>query len=267
MQRLNKSQNAPVSTALYLVLGLAILPFSLRFAGIQLPINPSLSGAMDAWQQISEIFAASQNPVVISDPSVNQEEDSEQRCSDEHSIDPTSQLAWYVEAKKGCDTFGVISAVHTPRTINTRRATTNRSKRASAPEQPVASIVIAGSEIRQMALNALNALNITGEQRIERYKTQQFHAKAELFKSRKSELLKNIDIQFQNGFSGIAGPRNIAVPKNLKVTVKMKRPASASGQSTAQCKVFSALSQERRRECDRAALISLPVVNVDISEF
>lgn len=266
MQRLNKSQNAPVSTALILVLGLAILPFSLRFAGIQLPINPSLSGAMDAWQQISEIFAASPNPVVISDPSVNQEEDSEQQCSDEHPADPTSQLSCYVEAKKGCATFGDISA-DTPKASGTRRATTNRSKRVNASEQPVASIVIAGSEIRQMALNALNALNITGEQRIEWANTKQFHEKAELFKSQKSEFLKNIDIQFQNGSSGKARPGNIAVPKNLKVTVKMKRPASASGQSTAQCKVFSALSQERRRECDRAALISLPVVNVDNSEF
>jgi len=265
MQRLNKSQNAPVSTALILVLGLAILPFSLRYAGIQLPINPSLSGAMDAWQQISEIFAASQNPVVISDSSANQEEDSEQRCSDEHPADPTSQLSCYVEAKKGCDTFGDISA-DTPKASGTRRGTTNRSRRVSASEQPVASIVIAGSEIRQMALNALNALNITGDQRIEWAKSRQFHEKAELFKSQKSELFKNIDIQFQNGFSGI-GPKNIAAPKNLKVTVKMKRPASASGQSTAQCKVFSALSQERRRECDRAALISLPVVNVDNSEF
>lgn len=266
MQRLNKSQNAPVSTALILALGLAILPFSLRFAGIQLPINPTLSGAMDAWQQISEIFAASQNPVVISDPSVNQEEDSEQRCSAEHPADPTSQLSCYVEAKKGCDTFGDIPAAVTPKVGGTRRATTNRSKQVSASEQPVASIVIAGSEIRQMALNALNALNMTGEQRVEWAKTKQFHEKAELLKSQKSELFKNIDIQFQNGFSGI-GSKNIAVPKNLKVTIKMKRPASASGQSTAQCKVFSALSQERRRECDRAALISFPVVNVDNSEF
>jgi hypothetical protein len=272
MQRLNKSPNAPVSTAFLLVLGLAILPFSLRVAGIPFPISPSLSGAMDAWQQISEVFAANQNPVVIADPAVNQDENSDQ-CSDEDAADPISQLACYAEAKKGCDTFGDISAAGTSRAIKTRRAATNRRKRLSESEQPVASIVIAGSEIKQMTLNALNALNITAERRIERTKTQQFHEEAEHFKNQKSEFLKNFDIQFQNDFSGITGPRNIAVPKNIKVTVnkmtvnKMKRPASASGQSTAQCKVFSSMLLERRRECDRAALISLPVVNVDNSEF
>jgi hypothetical protein len=51
------------------------------------------------------------------------------------------------------------------------------------------------------------------------------------------------------------------------VQVRFKKPATATGETAAQCKVFSALSLERRRQCDRASLMSVPVVNPDNSEF
>jgi len=74
MQRINKSGHSPVGTAFFLVLGLAILPFSLKFAGVQVSFNPQLSGATDAWQQISEVFAASYHTGLPADLSVNQEQ-------------------------------------------------------------------------------------------------------------------------------------------------------------------------------------------------
>jgi hypothetical protein len=258
MQPFNKSSHAPVGTAFFLVLGLAILPFSLRFAGIQLPISPKLSGATDAWQQISEVFVANKFPVVA-DLAENRE-DAGQPSNSEDTADSVRQLACNGDIEKECDTFGDISTVEAAKAVSPRRVATGRAKRVKVTKQPVASIVVAGSEIKQMALNALNALNISGEKRFELKKAKEFQLKA--------EILKNINIQlFNDAFPVITPAKNSTVPKNMKMTVRVKRVASAAGESTAQCKVFSAMALERRRQCDRAALINLPVVNVDNSEF
>jgi len=267
MQRLNKPPNAPVSTALILVMGLAILPFSLRFAGVPLPMSPKLSGVMDALDQISDVLAANHTSGAVTELSVNTEVNAEQPSNAQDSVNPVGHFACNGETEKRCDTFGDIPIVNASKAACARRLATKRVKRITVSEQPVASIVIAGSEIKQFAaLNAVNALNIAAERRIERMKSQEFREKAEFLRGQKKEFLKNFEIQFQTGFQGIPDAKNVTVPKNLKVTVKVKR-AVASSQSTAQCKVFSAMALERRRECDRAALIGLPVVNVDNSEF
>jgi hypothetical protein len=265
MQRINKSGHSPVGTAFFLVLGLAILPFSLRFAGIQVSFNPKLSGAMDAWQQISEVFAASYNPGAPADLSVNREQDTDQQKGSEECADSVSEYACNGQLEEEFDTISDISKPAAPNTTCSRRTGTPRVKRVNASTPPVASIVIAGTVMKHLALNAVNALNFVADQRIERMKTQEIQ--------KKTDFLKNIDLKkiemelFKNGIPALTSTKNITVPKNVKVQVRFKKPASASGEATAQCKVFSALSLERRRQCDRAALISVPVVNPDSSEF
>jgi hypothetical protein len=58
MHGLNRTAHAPRSAAIFLFLGLAILPVSLKVAGFRVGFNPSLSGAVDAWQQMAEVFGA-----------------------------------------------------------------------------------------------------------------------------------------------------------------------------------------------------------------
>jgi|SRR5215510_2433152 len=260
MQRLNKSGHSSVGTAFFLVLGLAILPFSLRFAGIQVSFSPKLSGAMDAWQQISEVFAASYNPVVPTDLSVNQEQDSDTQRDDGECTDSASEYACNGQPEEEFDTISNVSKTEDPNTTCSRRTAKTRAKRVAASAPPVASIVVAGTMMQHLALNAVNALNFASEQRIARLKAQEVQ--------KKTEFLKNIEMElFKNGIPGLTSTKNITVPKNFKVQVRFKTPVSASGKTAAQCKVFSALSLERRRQCDRASLISLPVVNTDTSEF
>jgi hypothetical protein len=59
MQRLNRPAHAPLGMAFFLFLGLAIVPVSLKAAGVHLSFSPSLSAAADAWKEISEVFGAS----------------------------------------------------------------------------------------------------------------------------------------------------------------------------------------------------------------
>jgi len=258
MQRINKSGHSPVGTAFFLVLGLAILPFSLKFAGIEVSFNPQLSGATDAWQQISEVFAASYHTGLPADLSVNREQEKDQQQDSEECTDSASEYACNGEPDEEFDTISNSSKAVVPDTTCTKRTAKARVKRVTA-SVPVASIVVAGTLVRHLALNAVNSLNFTSEQRIERLKAQEVQ--------RKTEYLKNIEIElFKNGIPAVNFTKNTSIPKNLKVSVRFKKPASASGENTA-CKVFSALSLEHRRQCDRASLVTIPVVNVDNSEF
>src|SRR5262245_54208756 len=62
MQRINRSPHTPVGTALFLFVRLAIIPVSLRAAGVQISFAPRLTAANDAWQQIAEVFGAGYRP-------------------------------------------------------------------------------------------------------------------------------------------------------------------------------------------------------------
>ena len=258
MQRINKSGHSSVGTAFFLALGLAILPFSLKFAGIQVSFNPQLSGATDAWQQISEVFAASYHTGLPADLTVNQEQPADQQQGSEECIDSASQYACNGQLEEEFDTISNISKPQTPNATCSSRTVKTHVKRVTASAPPVASIVVAGTVMQHLALNVVNALNFATDQRIARIKAREVQ--------RKTEFLNNIEMElFKNGIPGLTSTKNVTVPKNLKVQVRFKKPAT--GETAAQCKVFSALSLERRRQCDRASLMSLPVVNTDTSEF
>jgi len=260
MQRINKSGHSPVGTAFFLVLGLAILPFSLKFAGVQVSFNPQLSGATDAWQQISEVFAASYHTGLPADLSVNREQPTDRQQGSEECTDSATQSACNGQVEEEFDTISDISKPQTPNATCSTRTAKTHAKRVAASGPPVAAIVVAGTVMQHLALNAVNALNFAADQRIPRFKAREVQ--------RKTEFLNNIEMElFKNGIPGLTSTKNVTVPKNLKVQVRFKKPATATGETAAQCKVFSALSLERRRQCDRASLMSLPVVTTDTSEF
>src|SRR5262249_22194851 len=58
MQRLNKTAHAGLGLTFFLFLGLAIVPFSLRAAGVQVSISPRLSAAIDVWRQIADVLGS-----------------------------------------------------------------------------------------------------------------------------------------------------------------------------------------------------------------
>src|SRR5438552_7079264 len=56
------SHRPPLGTAFFLFLGLAIVPISLKAAGVHVNFSPRLSAAVDAWKQVSEVFGRSYQP-------------------------------------------------------------------------------------------------------------------------------------------------------------------------------------------------------------
>jgi hypothetical protein len=58
MRRLNRSTNTPLGTAFFLFVSLAIIPVSLKAAGLKLGFSPRLSAAIDIWTEITETFGS-----------------------------------------------------------------------------------------------------------------------------------------------------------------------------------------------------------------
>jgi hypothetical protein len=55
MQKINRTTSAPLAAG-FIILSLAIMPFSLRVVGFTLSLNPSLSAVVDVWNQIAGNF-------------------------------------------------------------------------------------------------------------------------------------------------------------------------------------------------------------------
>jgi len=61
--------------------------------------------------------------------------------------------------------------------------------------------------------------------------------------------------------------RNISIPKNVKLLVRMKRGIAPSATRLAECKGFAALASAKRRVCEQAMLTGVSYVTLDSSEF
>jgi hypothetical protein len=249
MQRLNRSAHAPVGAALFLFLGLAILPISLGVAGVQVSFSPRLSAAMDAWQQIAEVFGASYQPGTASDLSVVNASESDPSNPIDSSTSPSTESACAREPEALTTT---LNDVRDPGALKAcaRRASPRVESLRSLAAKRVASVVVASFENQARVIGVLGAMKLETVTR--------------------EEMLKSIERQvLKPSFEAIAEIRNLPIPisKSMRVLVRMKRAAAASSAKTAECKVFSALASARRHECERAMLTSMPGTSPDNSEF
>ena len=249
MQRLNRSAHAPVGAAFFLFLGLAILPISLGVAGVQVSFSPRLSAAMDAWQQIAEVFGASYQPGTASDLSVVNASESEPSNPIDSCISPSTEFACSREPEA---LTTALNDVWDPRALKAcaRRVSPSVESRRSLAAKRVASVAVASFENQVPVIGVLGAMKLETVMR--------------------EEVLKRIGTQvLKPSFEAIAEIRNLPIPtsKSMRLLVRMKRGAAASSAKTAECKVFSALASSRRHECERAMLTGMPGTSPDNSEF
>lgn len=245
MQRFNKSAQAPVGTVLFLFLGLAILPFSLKAVGVRVNLSPRISAAMDAWQQVAELFGASYQPGTVADLSVAPESDSSPSIPRDTSIDQPRDFACAREFEDKRTCADLLESSVSPLPAQ-RTSCKPLLRRPVAPKQ-VASIVVASSVMKSKAVEALSGLRLELDTRV--------------------ELLKGIEKQlFRPGFAPVVGLKNLPITKDMRVLVRTKRAAAASFEKT-ECKVYSAMASDRKRDSERAALISAPNMSPDYSEF
>ena len=249
MQRLNRAAHAPVGAAFFLFLVLAILPISLGVAGVQVSFNPRLSAAMDAWQQIAEVFGASYQPGTASDLFVVSASESDSSDLIDSSISRCTEFGC---ARRPEAVTTTLNDVRDPLVLKTcaRSASPRVESRHSLAPKRVASAVVASFE------NQARVIGVLGAMKLERVTRE--------------EMQKSIETQvLRPSFEAMAEIRNLPLPisKSMRLLVRMKRAAAASSAKTAECKVFSALASSRSHECERAMLTGMSVTSPDNSEF
>jgi len=248
MQRLNRAAHAPVGAAFFLFLVLAILPISLGVAGVQVSFNPRLSAAMDAWQQIAEVFGASYQPGTASNLSILNDSESDSSIAIDRSTSPSTEFGC---ARRHEALTTTLNDAPDPRVLKAcpRRASPRVESRHSLPANRVASVVVASFNNQARVIGVLGAMKLETVTR--------------------EEMRKSIETQVLKPSFEAIEIKNLPIPlsKSVRVLVPMKRAAAASSAKTAQCKVFSALASSRSHECERAMLISMPVTSPDNSEF
>lgn len=253
MQRINRSAHAPVGTAFFLFLGLAILPFSLRAAGVQVSFSPRLAAAMDAWQQIAEVFGASYHPAPASELSVVKDLDSDPSNRIESPVRPSSEFACADEVGELPGTVLDVPKARAPKAAPALRASPKSASRRSPAANRVA-LVVAAEAIKASFEKHAPAIGALGAMKLATLKRE--------------ELLKSIDKQvFKQTFEPIGEVRNLPVSKNIRVLIRVKRAAAGSSAKTAECKVSSALASALRHECERAILTGMTTGSPDHSEF
>ena len=249
MQRINRSAHAPVGTALFLFVGLAIIPVSLRAAGFQINFAPRLTAANDAWQQVAEVFGASYRPSIAPDLIVVN-----------HDTNPSSQ----VDSAEGSGVLACSNkaeeSVWGRREVSERpslKATPVRRAKCASPrsipegqdEMVTAPVVINASfEKIVPTVSALGALKVASLNR--------------------RELLKGIDKRLlQVQFQPQVELRTLPGSSEFQVLVRVKKAVAGSTTKAAERKVFTSMSSSRRLECDRAMLTRALSQSPEYGEF
>jgi len=253
MQRINRSAHAPVGAAFFLFLGLAIVPVSLRAAGVQVSFTPRLAAAMDAWQQMAEVFGASYHPARPSELGVVKDLDNVPSNPIDSSVSPRgSEFACLGELEELPGTVLDVPKARAHKTAAALRASPKFESRWSPAANRVA-LVLASEAIKASFEKYAPAINTLGAMKLETLTRKQ--------------LVKSIEKQvFRQSFEPIGEIRSFAVPKSMRVLIHLKRAAAGFSAKTAECKVSAALASARRHECERA-LLTMPSASPDNSEF
>lgn len=249
MQRLNRSTHAPAGTVFFLVLGLAILPVSLRAAGVQVSFSPRLSAAMDAWQQMAEVFGVNYGPGTATDLSVVKDSDSDAATPTDDGVDLRSEFACAREdAREDLSAKPDLCEARALKAAPVRRGSSKQTPRYSPASKRAALAVGFSFEGRERPIGTPDAMKIEMIAR--------------------EGLLKSLGLQvFRKNLEEKVELRDRQLSKNLRLLVRVRRGVAPSATKTAECKVFAALASARRLECQRAMLTSTSSTSLDNSEF
>lgn len=250
MQRLNRSTPAPKGTAFFLFLGLAIVPFSLRAAGLQVSFSPSLSAAADAWQQIADVFGSGYQPAREFGLSIPSDPGGEQLRAFDTAACSRREFACASAVNEFSGTVEDVSQFRAPKAAAVRGAYPKIAlcaRATSLAAKPTIAAALTKDSLQKQvrALEAMSAVKLETLTHADRLKPE--------------ELVKNIERHI--------GERSLAIPRSFMMLVRVKSPAIPSATRAAQCKVRVALDSVRRVELERAILTSLSSASPDNCEL
>lgn len=253
MQRTSKT--AHVGAAFFLCLSLAVVPVSLRVAGVQLTLSPRLAAAVDVWGQISEAFgggyqtttqpelAAVENPEdQPSTPAEVSEDRTEIACTGESGAapvvsKPTKETPYQGTriARRAC------SKALEPVSIERNSVDTNTAELAVH-----AGVIAAAFNTRANTLENLRSIKVEAA-----VQNEWLRALERQFRARRVESKRKI--------------KDLNIPQGLKVLVQMRSPVASN--NAAECKVRAAMASVRRIELQRAGLVVDRSASQDNCEF
>lgn len=243
MQRLNKPAQAPLGTVFFLFVSLAIIPVSLRAAGLQMGLSPRLSAAIDIWRQIAQSFGPNYEPGSGSELAALISSESAPSKAAESEACPLRQYACDREVEDSSQTLAEIPAAFIPaaaahRTLCSRTAPRVQPKPRRLDSDVVAMEFSSNTEASERTIKALSAHRAEAALRV--------------------EVLKILEKCAVSGRPDLNDSvRNLGIPKSFRMLVRFKQPAAVSV-TGAQCKVRTALAPAGMLKLERASLNSTP---------
>lgn len=248
MQRFHKPAHAPLGTVFFLFISLAIIPVSLKAAGLQMGLSPRLSAAIDIWRQIAQSFgpnyeagSAPELAALISSESAPSKTVESEAC-------PLRQYACDQEVEDSPQSLEEIPAVFGPAAAAQRTPCSRTAPRVQPKPRRLDSDVVAmefgskefsvNTEAGARALKALSS----------------YRAEAAL----QVEVLKILEKCAVPGRPELSGSvKNLEIPKSFRMLVRFKQ-AAATSMTGAQCKVRAALAPAGTLKLERASLNNAP---------
>ncbi|MFY9554752.1 MAG: hypothetical protein WAV20_09310 [Blastocatellia bacterium] len=232
MQRLNRPAHAPGGMAFFIFLGLAILPVSLRVAGVQTNFSPRLSAAVDAWKQIAGIGSSYEMGTdaalpVLNNSTVTPSNEAEENVATHRFYACTRQVQ---QAPPASQIQATTAVFREPlRVVSSRSIAAHRQARRTMPVVATAEIK-ATLEKHTRVLESLRAI-----------KPETLIQEA---------MLKRIETEvLLRGFETRKEIKTLPIPQSLRSLIRLK-PAFGvpSATRSAQCKVRAAMASARTIE-------------------
>ncbi len=244
MQRLNKPAHAPLGTAFFLFVSLAIIPVSLKAAGLQVGFSPRLSAAIDIWRQVAEVFGPSYDAGTGSELAALITSEGEPANVAGAEACPLREYACDREVEEEYRPLPEITAAFAP-TANAPRAACiklaphNHSKAKQIESDVAAAEIKVNVERGARVLRAISADKAEAAMRL--------------------ELLNGLEKCLIPRTFDPSGPiKGIPIPKNIRMLIRLKQSAVPSVIGAAESKVRTALAPLGRLKLERASLNSTP---------
>ena len=253
MQRMTRSAHAPVGAALFLFLGVAILPVSLRVTGVEVNFSPRFAAAMDAWHEVAAVFGADYQGVPASELAVVKDLDTDLNSPTESSESaPVSHYACSRQAEVDPAVEARTIGVRSIKSVSTRRAGFKTASRRSVSSGQAA--MVAAEAIKMSLEKQVPKMSAFGT-----FKAASWN---------REELLKGLDKRLLNlSVEQIVEVQSSRTSKNMRVLFRHKRAVAGASPKEAERKGFSAIASARSRECERATLTGMTIPTPDHSEF
>lgn len=253
MQLLHRPAHAPLGTAFFLFVSLAIVPVSLRAAGVQVSFSPRLSAAVDAWKQIAEVFGSSSQPGSESDLAALTTSDGEPFSASGESACSRRESACITAAEESVSALPQLPETTSKDTYKRASCTRTVVRPSRASKQEIELPRVAFVDFAASVEKSARALEAQGDVTLE--------------KATREEMLKSLGtLVVRQRFDTRMQVKNRYWPKSFRVLFQSKATAPTAARA-AECKVRAVLSCAKWLQPERASLVSVPTAPDNTCEF